>query len=289
MQILSIGRLLFVLVAFASNLLLSGLSLAQEAKNTNQPLSGYELDIGLNHSPPFVYINGAFTDLKGIDVDIIRELQRRTGFKLKRDRFHMMGFENLISLATKGQMDLAAGAISITDNRAKIFTQSPGIFHSTQVVITPTNSNIRSINDLVGKKVAAEVGTNSADILPANIAKQIDIHHEVTTFMLFYAVLSGHADALVTEEPMAHAIIKSWADDKLKIAFKLEGSQSNFGYMMKKDSKVSHVLYVTLEQMKADGTVDKIIAKYLPEYNHYQNINAHGHSIAQQSHVIADQ
>lgn len=268
MQLLSISRLLFVFVAFAGNLLLSSLALAQEAKNTNQPLSCYELDIGLNHSPPFVYINGAFTDLKGIDVDIIRELQRRTGFKLKRNRFHMMGFENLLNLAAKGELDLAAGAISITDDRAKIFTQSPGLFQSTQVVVTSTNSNIRSINDLVGKKVAAEAGTNSEDILPANIAKDIDLHHEVTTFMLFYAVLRGHADALVTEEPMARAIIKSWADDKLKIAFKLEDSQSNFGYMMKKDSKVSHVLYATLEQMKADGTVNKIIAKYLPEYNH---------------------
>ena len=59
--------------------------------------------------------------------------------------------------------------------------------------------------------------------------------------------------------------------------------------MMKKDSKVSHILYATLEQMKADGTVDKIIAKYLPEYNHQQNINAQKHSIAQQSHEITDQ
>ena len=40
------------------------------------------------------------------------------------------------------------------------------------------------------------------------------------------------------------------------------------GAKREKDSKVSHVLYATLEQMKADGTVDKIIAKYLPEYNH---------------------
>ena len=51
--------------------------------------------------------------------------------------------------------------------------------------------------------------------------------------------------------------------------------------MMKKDSKVSHVLSATLEQMKADGTVDKII-QILPEYNHYQNINAQKQSTAQQ-------
>lgn len=46
---------------------------------------------------------------------------------------------------------------------------------------------------------------------------------------------------------------------------------------------------MTLEQMKADGTVDKIIAKYLPEYNHYQNINTQKHSTAQQQHAITDQ
>ena len=59
MQLLSISEtvlsLWLLLVIYYS--IRSGFQL--EAKNTNQPLSGYKkLDIGLNHCPPFVYING---------------------------------------------------------------------------------------------------------------------------------------------------------------------------------------------------------------------------------------
>lgn len=261
MMLFKLSKLVFPMI------LLVSLNIAwANNDHKNLPLSGYELDIGLNHSPPFVIIDGPFHDLKGIDIDIIRELQRRTGFKIKRNRFHMMGFGNLMDLAAEGKMDIAAGGISITPNRAKIFTQSPGLFRSYQAVIVPTHSDIKSIDDLKGKIIAAETGTNSADILPPDIASTTTIHHEVTTFMTFYAVISGKANALVTEEPMAQALIDNWAKDKLKIVQRIDSSVSDFGYMMKQGSKVSQVLRDELLNMREDGTIANIVQKYLPHY-----------------------
>ena len=48
------------------------------------------------------------------------------------------------------------------------------------------------------------------------------LHNEVTTFMTFYSVISGKAQALVTEEPMAQALIDNWAKGKLKILYRIE-------------------------------------------------------------------
>lgn len=254
-----------VVAALASSLFMFSPSQAQENKSS-LPLQGQELNIGLNYAPPFVVIDGAFDNIKGIDVDIIRELQRRTGFTLNRDRFHIMGFGELMDLAGNGDLDLIAGVMSITPVRAQKFTQSPGLFRSYQVIVVPANSNIKTLEDLAGKTIAAETGTNSSDILPANIANSIKLHNEVTTFMTFYSVINGKAQALVTEEPMAQALIDSWAKGKLKILYRIDQSVSDFGYMMKKDTKISQVLHDELLKMREDGTIANIVQKYLPSY-----------------------
>lgn len=254
-----------VVAALASSIFMFIPAQAYENKSS-LPLQGQELDIGLNYAPPFVVIDGAFDNVKGIDVDIIKELQRRTGFTLNRGRFQIMSFGELMDLAGKGDLDLIAGVMSLNPARAQKFTQSPGLFRSYQVVVVPANSNIKTLDDLAGKTIAAQAGTNSSDILPAHIANSTKLHHEVTTFMTFYSVISGKAQALVTEEPMAQALIDNWAKGKLKILYRIDQSVSDFGYMMKKDTKISQVLHDELLKMREDGTIANIVQKYLPNY-----------------------
>ena len=239
---------------------------ASGAQAQKLPLEGYQLDVGLSPAPPFVIIEGEFQNVSGIDVDIIRELQRRTGFEIKRNRFHIMGFGDLLDLAEKGYMDISAAAISISDARAKIFTQSPTTYRSEQVLVVPSNSNIDSPQDLIGKTLAAEDGTEATDLVAPELAKQINILHERTLFMSFYSVIRGKSDALITEAPMAVGFMNSWGKGKLKVAYHVAHSENDFGIMFKKDTPASKVLYKTFKEMQADGTIQKIIHKYLPDY-----------------------
>lgn len=248
--------------------------LFSHAAQAKLPLEDKELDVGLSPAPPFVIINSSFQDLSGIDVDIIREMQRRTGFKLKRNRFHIMGFGELLELASQGKMDISAAAISINDARDKIFLQSPATYRSEQVLVVPIGSQIKGPNDLVGKTLAAEDGTEATDIVSHELARQIKIHHEHTLFMSFYSVISGKSDALITEAPMAYAFMESWGQGKLKIAYHVNNSENDFGIMFKKDSPVSKVLYDTFQEMQHDGTVDKIIKNYLHDYAPKANLSS---------------
>ena len=68
------------------------------------------------------------------------------------------------------------------------------------------------------------------------------------------------------EEPMAQALIDSWAKGKLKILYRIDQSVSDFGYMMKKDAKISQVLHDELLKMREDGTIANIVQKHLPNY-----------------------
>ena len=237
-----------------------------DSQNAPLPLEGYELDVGVSPAPPFVMIDSHFQDLAGIDVDIIRELQRRTGFKLKNNRFHIMGFGDLLDLAAKGKMDISGAGISLSAKREKIFTQSPATFRSHSVVVVPTSSTIKGRSDLPGKTLAAENGTDATDLVSEDMAALIDIKHEATTFMTFYSVAAGHSDALITEAPMAQEVVDDWARGKLKIAYHIPDSDNDMGLMFKKDTAASKVLYDTFVQMREDGTIQKIVHNYLPNY-----------------------
>lgn len=246
--------------------LLASASLMSAVSAQTLPLANEELDVGLSPVAPFVMIDGEFTDLAGIDVDIIRELQRRTGFKLKHNRFHIMGFGELLDLAAAGKMDISAAAISISEKRAQLFLQSPASFRSHAVVVVPADSNVDDYTDLVGKTIAAEAGTDATDIVSPEIADKVKIKHENTAFMTFYSVAHQNSDALITEAPMAMEAAEDWAKGKLKIAYHIKGSENDMGLMFKKGTYTSQVLYQTFEQMREDGTIEQIVHKYLPSY-----------------------
>ena len=89
---------------------------------------------------------------------------------------------------------------------------------------------------------------------------------ERTLFMSFYSVIRGKSDALITEAPMAVGFMDSWGKGKLKVAYHVAHSENDFGIMFKKDTPASKVLYKTFKEMQADGTIQKIIHKYLPDY-----------------------
>lgn len=102
--------------------------------------------------------------------------------------------------------------------------------------------------------------------MPKNIADQVNVIHEHTSFMVMYSVASGQADALITEKPLALNAINNWAKDKLQIIRDVKNSERTVGMLFKKGTYESQVLYETFEQMQMDGTIKNIVHKYLPNY-----------------------
>lgn len=257
-----------------------GLLCFNPAQAQKLPLEGYVLDVGLSPIPPFVVINSQFTDVSGIDVDIIRELQRRTGFTLNNNRFHMMSLVDLIDGGKKGALDICASGLAINKSYNQHFTVSPTTYRSNYVVVVPAHSTITNRDDLVGKTIVAEDGTNPIALLPQNIASQVNVINQHTTFMTFYSVASGEADAMLAEEPMATDVVDDWAKGKLKVAYTVKNSYRNIGMLFKKGTYETKVLYETFEQMLSDGTIEQIIHKYAPDYDFPEDLKSQSSQLA---------
>lgn len=238
----------------------------QEAQSL--PLKGHVLEVGVAIAPPFVIADKGFNSLSGIDIELIKELQRRTGFKLSGGRIRLMNFSELLDVSASGALDITGGAISLSQEREGNYRFSDRSCLSNAVAVVRADSSISSLDDLTGKTVAAEVGTTAQDVLPDEYASKVKMRQSATNFMQFYDVARGHADALVADHAVAVDYINYWKDAGLKIAFELPESFSSIGLLFKKDDMASAELSRAFSEMKQDGTVDAIVDKYIPEYKH---------------------
>lgn len=239
---------------------------AYEAK-TAKPLANEELVVAFSLAPPFVIVDNGFENVKGIDVDIARELQKRTGFKLKNNRFDIMNFGELIDLATRGEIDIAGGGITLNDDRAKKFNLLGPIVSSSSVVVVKDHQiKVNSIKDLQGHKVATEMGTTSADIIPPDSDIKVNLNANASLFMCFYSVATGQADSLIADAPIAYDYVKGWKEGNLKLAFALPDTISNLGLLTTKKPKVSAALQQAFNEMCQDGTVEKIVNSYFSDH-----------------------
>ena len=246
--------------------LVASVSFMSVSQAQDLPLQGVKLEVGVAPTAPFVVVGASLQEITGIDIDIIKELQRRTGFELANDRLHLANFSDLVEMGSTGQLDIATGAFTLSEERGKIFHQSVPTFRSHTVLVTNGSKGIKTINDMSGRTMANIAGAKFPVQFDPNVERNMKIENEHSVFMTFYAVYKGDADAMLIDAPMAHDAINTWGKGRLQIADDIEGTDSDIGMMFKKDSKYSYILNEYLDQMRADGTVEKIIHKYLPGY-----------------------
>lgn len=226
------------------------------------PLEGQELDVALTIVPPFAFITESFSEVRGIDVDIVKELQKRTGFKLRNNRINVMNFGEMVSLGREGKLDVLGGGITLSDGRRAYYDFSDPYMDSALVLVTRKNDTIDEVADLKNRTLSVELGTTAVDYFPNAESLNIKIAESPTAFMSIYAVHDNQADALVMDEPMVSFYINNWRDADLKIVEQIS-DPSNLGLLFKKDAKFTPHLQEAYREMIEDGTMAQIIDKYV--------------------------
>lgn len=238
-----------------------------------KPLEGVSLEVAYSVSPPFVIVDNSFDSPTGIDVDLTLELQRRTGFTLKGGGLHIMNFSDLMTLAERGEVQIAGGAVTLSESRSKIFDFSGATVDSRVVIVARRNSAIDGFKSLNGLRVAAEAGTVAGDLIPEDANISVKIDECPTTFMAIYRVSRGRSDALIIDEPLIQFYLDNWKNSGLEKKYIVPDSASKLGLLFTKGTKESKILQETFHEMEKDGTVARIIKKYLPSYEYRQPTN----------------
>jgi polar amino acid transport system substrate-binding protein len=148
---------------------------------------------------PFEFQEGG--EYTGFDIDLVRQIATNLDLDLQIQDVGFDGLQSGASLAA-GQCDLAASAMTITEEREANLDFSEPYYDSKQSLLVPTGSDITSIEDLSGKKVGVQQGTTGATYARENVPDDAEILSFPSDAELYPAIQSGSVDAVLQDLPV---------------------------------------------------------------------------------------
>lgn len=227
--------------------------------------------VGSDNYPPYNYedANGQPT---GIDVDLAAEAFDRMGY---RAVFSVIDWEAKKELVESGEIDCIWGSFSI-NGREEQYRWSAPYMLSRQVVAVRRDSDIYTLSDLAGKRVAVQSTTKPEELFVSHTDPRIPELREIFSLQnreLIYPFLSkGYVDAIAAHET---AILQCMSDYRLDYRILEEPLLTvGLGVAFAKDDTrgLERQLSEVFEDMRADGTMEQIIGKYLEEPQKYMEV-----------------
>lgn len=220
--------------------------------------------VGSDNYPPFHYedANGQPT---GIDVDLAKEAFRRMGYQAM---FVTIDWEDKKDLVERGEIDCIWGSFSI-DGREDQYLWTEPYLYSRQVVAVRQDSNIQTLADLAGKRVAVQSTTKPEELFLAHTDPRIPRVAEVFSLQdreLIYPYLSkGYADALAAHETAILQCMSDYSLDYRILDEPLLTVGLGVAFARTDQRGLDKELSRTFEEMRADGSLEQIVGRYLDE------------------------
>lgn len=238
-----------------STVLISGHALAGEALDRIK--SEGVLKIGTEGTyAPFTY-HDKDGKLVGFDVEIGQEVAKRLGVEPK---FLEGKWDGLIAGLDANRYDVVINQVGITPERQKkyIFSE-PYIVSKAVLIVKEGNTDIKSFDDLKGRKSAQSLSSNYGKIAREHGADVVANDGFDQSVQL---VLSGRAEATVNSSLSFLDFKKQKPDVKLVVAAELENADKSGVLLRKGEEDVQAEVNKALEQIKSDGTYKKLADKY---------------------------
>ena len=239
-----------------------------DAKNSDLP----QILIGSDTYPPYIYLNNDGTPA-GIDVEIATEAFRRMGYAA---RFEVIDWEQKTALVESGAIDCIWGCFSM-QGRETLYRWAGPYMVSRQVVAVNADSSIQSLSDLAGKTVMVQSTSKPEGIFLSGSDPRIPQTVEVFSIedrSVQYAMLAcGYVDAIAAHET---AILQYMKDSNaafriLEEPLLVTGLGVAFA---KNDSRgLDLQLNDAFAQMREDGTLERIVGKYLEHASQYLEVD----------------
>ncbi|MEE3427922.1 MAG: transporter substrate-binding domain-containing protein [Ruminococcus sp.] len=194
----------------------------------------------------------------GIDAEIAQAICDKLGYKLVIDD---MDFDAIITAVTSGKADFGMAGMTVTDERKKAVDFTDSYTTTTQVIIVnEKDSKVKNADDLETATIGVQRGT-TGDVYVSDL-KKAKIERFNTGPDAVLALTKGKVDAVVIDGQPAKEFVKKNAGTKiLSDPF----AKEEYAICLAKNSDLTAEFNKALGELKKDGTIDKINAKYIKE------------------------
>ena len=196
-------------------------------------------------------------EFEGIDIETAQAIADKLGLELQIDD---MDFDAALLSVQQGKADIVMAGVTVTDERKAVMDFSDSYATGIQSVIVPEGSDIASVDDLAGKKIGTQRGTTGYLYCSDDFGEDAVVAYD-NGLTAVQALNNGQVDAVVIDNEPAKAYVES--NPGLKI---LDTSYAEEDYaigMAKGNTALLEAVNAALEELKADGTLQAIVDKYI--------------------------
>jgi len=208
--------------------------------------------------PPFEMVDESSKEIVGFDIDLMKAIAEKQGLEVE---FVNVNFDSLLAGMAQCQYDAAISAMSITEERKQSMAFSDPYFTAGQIVtVRKDNTDIKSKDDLVGKKVGAQIGTTGA--IEAEAIPNVDYRGYDSVDLAFLDVMNGQIDAVIADNPLAYGYVNQ-NPDKLKTVGDVFTGEDYGIAVCKNKTDLLDKINKGLAEVKAEGLIDELVKKWL--------------------------
>ncbi len=250
--------LLAAMVGLVSACSRGGHDLATTIQQRGKLIAGVKYD-----SKPFGYLdtNG---ELKGFDIDLMRELARRMLHDENAVEFQQVLSSTRVIAINSGNVDIVAATMTITPDREKVIDFSRPYYTAHQTVIVPIDSPVKKLDDLNGRTILFVLGTTGE----GNIKKRLPNARYTgfkTSTDAFSALKAGRGDAMTTDD----TILSGFLADNCGFRMLTENlSEEPYGLGFQQSPETAALqkqVDAHLAEMEKDGTLQHLRHKWVDE------------------------
>ena len=195
-------------------------------------------------------------EIEGIDVDTAKAIAEKLGLELQIDD---MDFDAALLSVQQGKADIVMAGVTVTDERKAVMDFSDSYATGIQSIIVPNGSDITSPDDLTGKKIGTQRGTTGYIYCSDDFGDDAVVAYD-DGLTAVQALKNGQVDAVVIDNAPATEYV---AANPGLVILDTSYAEEDYAIGMAKGSALEDAVNAALEELKADGTLQSIVDKYI--------------------------
>lgn len=205
--------------------------------------------------PPYEYYEG--DEITGIDAEIAQAIADKLGLELKIED---MEFEAIILAVQSGKADIGLAGMTVRPDRQESVNFSDSYATGIQVVIVKEDSDIKSLDDLEGKKIGVQLMTTGDTYACEDFGEDaVEQYNKGADAVM--ALTQGKVDAvLIDNEPAKNFVANN---EGLKILDTEYAVEDYAACLNKENNELLEKVNAAIKELKDDGTLQEIMDKYI--------------------------
>ena len=196
-------------------------------------------------------------EVVGFDADVARAIGEKLGVEVE---IVEAPWESLFAGLDSGRYDIVVNGVEYTDERAEKYDfPTPYAFIRTALIVRDDNDEIKTFEDLAGKKTVNSLASTYMTMAEEYGATAVGVSTLNDTLQ---NVLDGRADATLNATVSFYDYLREHPDAPLKIAAETEEASQVVIPIRKGEESLVAAVSNAVEELRADGTLKELSEKY---------------------------